>query len=120
MIEELPVDARESMLAESRNEFSISRVRVSIALVAGLGSDLFTPIDFSFVVCGTATLNRVFFSCDCRDNGAMKFALSIELTDAFRDFFFLRGGAIGPTDVTLSVVLECVSLVLAITSGSLE
>lgn len=43
---------------------------------------------------------------------------SEELLEKFRDFFFLRGGATGPEEVMESVVLDCASLVLAITSGS--
>jgi len=43
---------------------------------------------------------------------------SEELLENLRDFFLRRGGAIGPLDVMESVVFECASFVLAITSGS--
>lgn len=45
---------------------------------------------------------------------------SEELFDSLRVFFFRLGGAMGPLDARLSVVLECVNFVLAITSGSVQ
>lgn len=114
---EPPISVRELLLDDPINEFSISRVNVSMALVAGLGNDT----AHSFDAGGRATLNFNLLSVDDGDD-------SVQLSDFvddvvgvfFTDFFFRLGGAIGPLDVTLSVVLEWPNFVLAITSGSMK
>lgn len=112
---EPPTSVFELLFEESTNEFSISLVNVSIAFVAGLGNDACSVK--SNDVDGNATLNFSLFS-ESDGNVSIKFICSAELADNFETFFFRRGGATGPLNVKLSVVFECASFVLAITSGS--
>lgn len=84
--------------------------------MAGLGNDTEQSLDAG----GKATHNFNLLSVDDGDD-SVQLICSIELVDSvLTDFFFRRGGAIGPLDVRLSVVFECANLVLAITSGSVE
>lgn len=115
---EPPISVRELLLDDPTNEFSISRVNVSIALVAGLGNDTeHGSLDVGGG--GKATHNFNLLSVDDGDD-SVQLTCSMDVVDIVftDDFFFRRGGAIGPLDVRLSVVFECASFVLAITSGS--
>lgn len=113
---EPPISVRELLLDDPTNEFSISRVNVSMALVAGLGNDTAHSLDAG----GKATLNFSLLSVDDGDD-SVQLTCSMDAVDvAFTDFFFRRGGAIGPLDVRLSVVFEWANFVLAITSGSVK
>lgn len=89
-----------------------------MALVAGLGNDTVHG-SFDGSVGGNATHNFNLPSVDDGDD-SVQLACSIDVVDIVLvdDFFFRRGGAIGPLEVRLSVVFECASFVLAITSGS--
>lgn len=99
---EPPNSVREVLLDEPTKEFSISLVSVSIAFVAGLGNDTAHSLDAG----GRATLNFSLLSVDDGDD-SVQLTCSIELDEiVFIDFFFLRGGAIGPLEVRLSVVFE--------------
>lgn len=100
---EPPISVRELLLDDPTNEFSISLVSVSMALVAGLGKVL---ASHSVDAGGKATLNFSLLSVDDGDD-SVQLTCSTELVDmVFIDFFFLRGGAIGPDCIRLSVVFE--------------
>lgn len=116
---EPPISVRELLLDEPTNEFSISRVNDSIALVAGLGNDTEHGSLAAGGGGGKATHNFNLPSVDDGDD-SVQLTCSMDVVDIVftDDFFFRRGGAIGPLDVRLSVVFECASFVLAITSGS--
>lgn len=93
---------RELLFDEPIKEFSISLVSVSMALVAGLGNDASQSVDAG----GNITLSFSLLSVDDGDD-SVQLVCSIELVDrVLTDFFFRRGGAIGPLDVRLSVVFE--------------
>lgn len=89
-----------------------------MALVAGLGNDTAHGSCVA-VGGGKETHNFNLLSVDDGDD-SVQLTCSIDVVDIVfvDDFFFRRGGAIGPLDVRLSVVFECANFVLAITSGS--
>ena len=100
-------------------ELSISRVMDSSALVDSVGAHSELRSMAATEPGGSLTVNSVDeLSAGGSRRPSFMLNCSEELLDNLRVFFFRRGGAIGPEQVRLSVVFECASLVLAITSGS--
>uniref|UniRef100_A0A8D8FV57 (northern house mosquito) hypothetical protein n=1 Tax=Culex pipiens TaxID=7175 RepID=A0A8D8FV57_CULPI len=100
-------------------ELASSRVIDSSALVGSVGADSELRSIAAIEPGGNFTVNSVEeLSAGGSRNPSFMLNCSDELLDSLRVFFFRRGGAIGPEQVRLSVVFECASLVLAITSGS--
>lgn len=74
-----------------------------MALVAGLGKHAAQSFDDAD---GKATLSFNLLSVDEGDDSVQLTCSNECADDVFTVFFFLRGGAIGPLEVMLSVVFE--------------